>query len=323
MKNIAILTGGYSKEYEISLKSGNNVFKKIKDSKYKIYNIILSKKNFIYIDKNKKKININLNGFFIKKKNKIITFDLIINMIHGTPGEDGVIKNYFNFLKIPCTGSDVYTSLITFNKLLCKNIIKELNITKVPKHIYLNTKNIVNKNVIKKIYTPCIIKPNKSGSSLGVTVVNKPSKLDRAIQKAFKEDDEVIIEEFIIGREVSVGVIKFNKKIIVLPITEIVSNNTFFDYKAKYNNESTKITPAILDKKLENKIINLSKKIYTSLNISDLCRIEYIILKNNIYFLEINTIPGLTKNSILYTQLKHSKITLRRLIFSMINSNIK
>jgi D-alanine-D-alanine ligase len=323
MKNIAILTGGYSQELYISIRSGEMIYKNIDKTKYKVYKIIISKYKCVYVDNNKIEYQINKNNFTLKIKNKIILFDLIINIIHGSPGEDGQIKAYFDFIQIPCTGISFLNFANTFNKYICKQIIKTKNIN-TPKSLFLNKKDDISTHVIKRIKEnikfPCIIKPNKSGSSLGVSIIKNTTDIYQGMKKAFKEDDEIIIEEFIKGREFSVGIINYKKICQILPITEIISNNEFFDYNAKYKGQSKEITPANINIIINKQLQNISKIIYNQFNIQDMCRIEYILANNKIYFLEINTIPGLTENSILTQQINKTHISLKLIIRDIINN---
>lgn len=318
MKKIGIIMGGYSNESKISLKSGEVVFNNIDIIKYKPYKIYLFKDKWYVLYKNKEYI-INKENFSFKKRNKIINFDIIFNIIHGNPGENGIIQAYFELINQPYTGSDFYTSSLTFNKKNCSNVLKEIGIY-IPKSFLLKKKENNINYILNNIEFPCIVKPNKSGSSLGISKVEKKEDILSSIDKAFNEDDEILIENFLYGIEISVTVFNYRGLIKILPITEIISYNNFFDYEAKYLGKSKEITPARITKELEKKILNISINIYKYLNIKGLSRIEFIIVNNIPYFLEINTIPGITNESILPKQAIISNISLKEIINDIIKS---
>lgn len=316
--NIAIIMGGYGNEYNISLKSGEFIFKNIDYKKYNPYKIFILKNKWVYIDDNGNEYNINKHDFSIKKQNKKIKFDVVFNIIHGHPGENGCIQAYFELLNIPYTGSNFYTSALTFNKNYCIQILKRFGIKTAPS-FFLDIKKGINiERILKQVGIPCIVKPNRSGSSIGITKVIEKDKLIFAIEKASYEDTEILIEKFLSGTELSVGVLEYKKKIKVLPITEIISNSDFFDYEAKYFGKGKEITPADISSKIEKKIYKLSKKIFILLGINGLARSEYIIVNDIPYFLEINTIPGFTKESIFPKQINMANISLTNIINDMI-----
>ncbi len=323
IKKIAILVGGYSKESVISLESGKIIYQNLCRNKYYPYKVFVSKNKWVMIDENNKEYPINKKNFSVLVYGNTIKFDCVFIAIHGSPGENGIFQAYFELLNIPYTGCDFYNSSITFNKKYCLSFLNNFGIN-TTKFVFLNKKEKFCKNkIIETIGIPCFVKPNKSGSSLGVSKVKNKIELNFAINNAFKEDDEVIIESFLSGIEVSVGVFSFNnKKIFVLPITEIISKNDFFDFESKYSGESKIITPANISKNLENKLQQISKKIYKILNLSGVSRSEYIIVNNIPYFLEINTIPALSKNSILPKQLKAAGISLSYFFHRIISSSI-
>ena len=308
--------GGYSSEYKVSIRSGNEVYNNLSSLKHNLFRVIITKENWYCIDKNEKKYEINIKNFRVNKP-KII-FDYVINVIHGSPGEDGLIQSYFKMLNINHSSSDYSQSALTFNKNECKNfLIKHEVLT--PKSFFLNKNINININeIINKTGIPVFVKPNKGGSSFGISRAEKINNLKFSIEKAFKEDDEVIIEEEIKGREISVSVIQFKNKIIALPPTEIVTHNEFFDYNAKYKGQSDEITPAKLSKDKTILIQKLSKKIYKILDLKGFSRSDFILKNNKFYFLEINTNPGLTKESILPQQALSYGISLEKLFKSLI-----
>ncbi|WP_185864941.1 D-alanine--D-alanine ligase [Blattabacterium cuenoti] len=321
MKKIAVVMGGFSKESFLSLESGQIVFDNLCRKKYEPYKAyILDNKWVINIDNNIE-YPINKEDFSIIRNHKRLNFDCIFNIIHGTPGEDGILSAYFELLKIPYTGCNFYQSNITFNKKYCLSFVKNFGI-KIANSIFINKNQIFSKEkILKKIGTPCFVKPTKSGSSLGISKVNNKKEFDSALKTAFKKDDEVIIEEFLNGIEVSVGVYSFHDKITILPITEIISQNDFFDFESKYSGKSKEITPARLSNKIENKLLNIAEKIFRILNLTGMARSEFIIVDEEPFFLEINTIPGFSKESIFPKQLKVAGISLSDFFHKMISSS--
>ena len=319
MKNIAILMGGYSSEYEISLASGNVVYDILKkNKKFNFYKIIISVDKWYHIDIDNSIYEIDKKNFTIIKNNKIVNFDLVFNTIHGIPGENGEIQRYFDNLKIPQTSSESDVAELTFNKNNCKNKLKEIEII-TPKSLLLNIEDEINvDNILEKIKMPFFIKPNKGGSSYGISRIDKRKNIIKGIKKCFKEDNEALIEEEIIGREISVGVVNYKNEIIALPPTEIISYNTFFDYEAKYKGESDEITPAEISKEEEIIIKKKSIEIYKFLKLSGFSRSDFILKNNIFYFLEINTNPGLTKESILPQQARAANINLYDLFNSVL-----
>ena len=321
MKNIAILMGGYSSEFEISLASGNVVYDILKNNKkFNFYKIIISVDKWYHIDINNSIYDIDKKNFTLIKNNKIIKFDLVFNTIHGIPGENGEIQMYLDKLKIPQTSSKSEVAKLTFNKNDCKNKLKKINII-TPKSLLLNIKDKINiENILDEIKMPFFIKPNKGGSSYGISRIDKEKNIINGLKKCFKEDDEALIEEEIIGREISVGVVNINNKVIALPPTEIISYNTFFDYKAKYEGESDEITPAHITKNEEIMIKKISIEIYNFLKLSGFSRSDFILKNNIFYFLEVNTNPGLTKESILPQQARAANIDLYKLFNSLLKT---
>lgn len=312
-KNIAIIMGGYSSEYKISLKSGSVVYKHLNKNKYNPYTIHIFKEKWMHVDDNGNEFPINKNDFSITLKNKKITFDCVFNAIHGSPGEDGYMQAYFSLLRIPISGCSFYQSALTFNKRDLLSVLKPYGI-KTAKSYYLNEGDIIDEDIIiKNVGLPCFVKANKAGSSFGISKVHTKEKLASAIETAYKEDNEIIIESFLDGVEVSVGVISYQGKTKVLPITEIVSENDFFDYEAKYLGKSQEITPARISNKLAQKVNTVAKKIYEVLKMVGFTRSEFIFVNDEPHLLEVNTTPGLTEASILPQQAQLAGINLSEL----------
>ncbi|WP_282136849.1 D-alanine--D-alanine ligase [Seonamhaeicola maritimus] len=322
-KNIAIIMGGYSSEYQISLKSGNVVFETLDFSKYNAYRVHIFKDKWVYVDENDAEFPIDKNNFSVNINNESITFDCVFNAIHGSPGEDGFMQAYFELLGIPHSSCPMYQAAVTFNKRDCLSILKPYGI-KTAESYYLNLGDAINENsIIEKVGLPCFVKANKAGSSFGVTKVHKKEDLQNAIDIAFKEDDEIIIEQFLDGTEVSVGVITYKGETKVLPITEIVSENDFFDYEAKYLGKSQEITPARLSEEQEEKVNIVAKKVYETLKMTGFSRSEYIFKDGDPHLLEVNTVPGLTKESILPQQAAEDGISLADLFDNAIQEALK
>lgn len=310
--------GGYSSEYKISLSSGNVVYNNLDRSKYVPYRIHVFKDKWVYVDDNDLEFTIDKNDFSINVDSFKITFDCVFNAIHGSPGEDGYMQGYFELLGIPHTSCPMYQAQITFNKRDCLSILKPYGI-KTATSYYLNLGDTIDEvAIIEKVGLPCFVKANKSGSSFGVTKVHKTEDLQHAIDVAFKEDDEIIIESFLEGTEVSVGVITYKGETKVLPITEIVSENDFFDYEAKYLGKSQEITPARLTTDEEEKVTVVAKKVYEVLKMTGFSRSEYIFMNGEPHLLEMNTVPGLTEESILPQQAAVAGISLVELFDSAI-----
>ncbi len=314
--------GGYSSEVAISLKSGNVVFKHLNTNKYNAFCIHILKEGWFYVD-NDIKIPVNKHDFSIEKDGKKITFDCVFNAIHGAPGENGTILAYFDLLGIQHTSASFYQMALTFNKRDTLSILRKYNIP-TAKSVYLNRGNTITvDDIVNTVGLPCFIKPNNAGSSFGISKAHTKEDILSGIEKAYKEDDEILIESFLDGTEVSVGVIQYKNKTKVLPITEIVSENDFFDYEAKYEGKSQEITPARLTPEEETKVNAIAKKVYTVLNMSGFSRSEYILVKGEPHFLEMNTVPGLTEESILPQQAKEAGISLTELFDNAIESALK
>jgi len=306
-QNIAIVTGGYSNESVVSYKSAANVLEHIDLEKWNCHVIDISKNGWFYTNEKNEQVEVNKNDFSIILNNQIIKFDLAFICLHGTPGEDGKIQGYFDCLNIRYTSSSCVNSAIMLNKYYTTAISSHngINVSKsIRLYINNNNNNNDNKNkILKKLTLPVFVKSNNGGSSIGMTKVMHADELNSALETAFKEDAEVLVEEFVDGREFTVGVIKIKTDIMILPITEIIGN-TFFDFKAKYEGESREITPANITKEMSDKLIQASKHIYETFDCKGIIRIDYIY--SNILdapvMLEINSIPGQTKKSVIPQQ---------------------
>jgi len=302
--------GGYSSEYLISLKSGNVVYQFLDKTKFEAYRIHIFKEKWVYVDDTDTEFPVDKNDFSVTIKGTKINFDVVFNAIHGTPGEDGLMQAYFELLGIPQSSCDYYQAALTFNKRDLLSVLKPYGI-KTATSYYLNLGDEINTDLIlKTVGLPCFVKPNKSGSSFGISKVKTKEEFIPAIENAYKEDNEIIIESFLDGTEVSVGVINYKGEITVLPITEIVSENDFFDYEAKYLGKSKEITPARISAEMTAKVSTVAKKAYEVLKMSGFSRSEFIIVDNEPHMLEMNTIPGLTTESLIPQQAAAAGISL-------------
>ena len=321
-KNIAIVMGGYSSEAEISLKSGEVVYNSLDTSKYALFKVYILKEKWVVL-KNDLEYQINKNDFSFLLDNQHIHFDCVFNAIHGDPGENGTLIAYFDMLGIKHTSAPFYQMALTFNKRDTLSVLKEYGIPTAISFYMHQRDDIVTDTIIKKVGLPCFVKPNRAGSSFGVSKVYKEENLKNAIEKAYEEDEEIIIESFLDGKEVSVGVIEYHNELIVLPITEIVSENDFFDYEAKYMGKSKEITPARISQAEKELVEKQAKKIYQILNMKGFSRSEFIIVNGVPYFLEINTVPGMTEESLLPQQAKVASISLSELFDNAIQLALK
>jgi len=311
-KNIAIVMGGHSSEVDISIKSGTVVYNHLDEKKYNPFKVLILKEGW-YVDVNGERFSIDKNDFSVHIEGEKIVFDCVFNAIHGNPGENGVILAYFDLLGIKHTSAPFYQMALTFNKRDCLSVVKEYDIPAAVSYYLNKGDDIDTSNIIDKVGLPCFVKPNNAGSSFGISKVYKEIDLLRAIKKAYKEDSEILIESFLDGTEVSVGVISYKGSIKVLPITEIVSENDFFDYAAKYEGKSQEITPARISESIKVKVEAIARKVYEVLNMSGFTRSEYILVNDVPHFLEMNTVPGLTEESILPQQAQEAGISLTEL----------
>ena len=309
MKNIAILTGGDSAEYDISILSANTVLQHLNPELFKGYIIHLKNNKFTALTKGKK-IDVDESNFTFELESKRISFDFIFMAIHGSPAENGLIQPYFDNLNIPYTSCNSKVSALTFNKYECNKKLKELGFSCAASFLYKKENNIFEQEIIDRIKLPCFVKPNGAGSSFGISKVKKKEDLRKAINNALHHDNKVLIEQFIDGVEISCGVYTNKNNVHALPITEIVTENEFFDYQAKYEGKSQEITPARISKKLTSEVQKLTSDIYKAIELNGICRIDYIIMNEKTYIIEINTIPGFTEESIIPQQVKSANLKL-------------
>ncbi|MBX9448521.1 MAG: D-alanine--D-alanine ligase [Taibaiella sp.] len=305
-KKLAIVAGGYSGEYVISLRSVKTVMDHLDRSLYDIYKIIITKDRWYAELEDGSETDVDKNDFSIESGGQKINFDGVFIVIHGTPGEDGRLQGYFDMIGLPYTTCNAIVSALTFNKSSCNQVVKNMQVVQVANSIRLFKKGGYSIGaILEEVNLPLFVKPNESGSSLGVSKVTEVSQLQAAIDAAFEEDNEVLVEEFIKGRELTIGVFEQDGKIVVLPPTEIISKNVFFDFEAKYTTGVTdEITPAQIPDDLRKEMEEKSEIIYKGLGCRGVVRIDYIWNSEDqhLYFLEVNTMPGQSENSLIPQQ---------------------
>lgn len=308
-KTIALVTGGFSGEAVISYKSAITIGNNLDSEKFNVYKIDINPGGWFYESNDGKKIEVNKDDFSIQEGNKKIIFDAVFIGMHGTPGEDGKLQGYFDLLKIPYTGCDAATSAITFNKRFAVAVAAMSGIN-VAKSVILIKNNFMSPDeIVSNLKFPVFIKPNNGGSSIGMSKVGDPSdELGVAIEKAFKEDDQVLVEEMIKGREFTAGVFRSKGNIIVLPLTEVRAHDDkdFFDFEAKYQGKSSETTPAEIEEVVADKIRDAARKIYSVFNCRGVVRIDFIYNEaaGKPFMLEVNTIPGQSEASIIPQQVR-------------------
>lgn len=317
---IAFVTGGYSSEAVISYKSAVTIENNIDTGKYEVFKIDITPDGWWYQTGTGRKIAVDRSDFSLSADGRKVTFDAVLIGIHGTPGEDGKLQGYFDLLGIPYTSCDAATSAITFNKRYTVAVAAFAGIP-VARSLHIFKHNpLTPEEILKQVSLPVFVKPNNGGSSIGMSKVHKAEDMAAALEKAFREDDQLLIEEFIAGREFTVGVFKTIEGIIVLPITEVATDKDFFDFEAKYEGKSVETTPARVDEHMADSIRKTARKVYEIFNCRGVVRIDFIFneAKNAPYILEINTVPGQSEASIVPQQVKAMGWTLKDFYSSLI-----
>ncbi len=314
-KNIALLAGGFTGESVVSLKSAQQIDSQLDRDLFDVFKVIVTDKNWYYEHSEKEKIEINKNDFSLTIQGSKIIFDVVFIIIHGSPGEDGKMQSYFDLLKIPYTTCDATTSALTMNKGYTKAVVQGINGLNTANSIQLFNQDKTNEPEIEsQLKLPLFIKPNNGGSSIGMSKVNEWEELTSALNKAFAEDNQILVEEFIRGREFTVGIYQHQNEVIVLPITEIKSSKEFFDYEAKYTTGMTEeITPADLSEEQTAKVGEIVKAVFSKLNCKGVVRVDFILqdFTDEFFFIEINTVPGQSANSIIPQQVKAAGMNMK------------
>lgn len=321
-KNIAIVMGGYSSEAGISLKSGQVVYENLNKDKYVPHRVHILKDKWVYVDEGNREHPINKEDFSTTVNGYKIRFDAVFNAIHGHPGEDGTLLAYFDLLGMPHSSASFYQMAVAFNKRDCLSLLKPYGVL-TAKSVYLNQGDEIDADsILSRVGLPCFVKPNRAGSSFGISKVYNREQLSPALEKAFSEDNQILIEEFLDGTEVSVGVITYEGRVKVMPITEIVTENDFFDYEAKYLGASEEITPARISEVQKQNIEKEAERIYSTLQLKGLSRIDFMLVGDLPYFIELNMVPGLSAESILPKQAREAGMSLSELFESAIEGSI-
>ena len=324
-KNIAVVTGGNSGEYEISLKSAANIANSLDKNLYSVFLIHLCGGEWTFTDTDNAVYQINKNDFTLTINEKKLFFDCVFIAIHGDPGENGKLQGYFDMLKIPYTGCDAAVSALTFNKNLCNRVLSSYGIKTADSVCLLKGETIDEQAVLEAVGLPCFVKPCNSGSSVGMSKVNQKKELSTAVKRAFEFDNQVLIEKFIHGREITCGVMKINNRVQALAVTEVISKKEYFDFEAKYNPSlADEITPANIPPRIEELCKKTSEQIYKVLNCKGITRSDFIYdeIETSLYFIEINTIPGQTNESIIPKQVRYLGLDFTQLCTQVIEEAV-
>ena len=320
-RTIAIIAGGDSSELPVSLRSAQGIYSFIDKERYNLYIVEMQGKRWEVVLPNGEKTPIDRNDFSFIENEEKKNFDFAYITIHGTPGENGILQGYFDLIGMPYSSCNVLVSAMTFNKFTCNQYLKGFGIRVSESMILRKGFEILDEEVINKVGLPCFIKPNAGGSSFGVTKVKTKEEIQPAIEKAFGESDEVMIEAFMQGTEITCGCYKTKDKDVVFPITEVVTSNEFFDYDAKYNGQVDEITPARIPEETAERVRLLTSAIYDILGCDGIIRIDYIITEGEkVNMLEINTTPGMTATSFIPQQVRAAGLDIKDVMTDIIEN---
>ena len=323
MKNIGIVYGGYSSEIVVSRKSAEGILSFIDRRQYNVFQVLLTREKWVVVSENKE-FSVDRNDFTFSINGKKLTFDCVYITIHGTPGEDGLLQGYLKMMNIPHTTCDVLPAALTFNKFTCNSYLKGFGVAVADSVLLRKGREYNAEDIKEKIGLPCFVKPNAGGSSFGITKVKSFEELEPAIEKAFDESDEALVETFMKGTEVTCGIYKTLSKDVVMPLTEVISKNEFFDFEAKYNAEKAiEITPARISDELTEKIQKITSLIYDILNCKGIVRMDYIITDKKIFLLEVNTTPGMTPTSFIPQQVEAMGMSMQEVMTEIIEDAIE
>jgi len=323
-KNIAIVAGGDSSEYIVSVRSGANVLKAINQELFTPWLVRMKGEEWIVLDGENKLTDVDKSDFSFTVNGQNCKFDYAYIIIHGTPGEDGLLQGYFEMLHVPYSSCDVQSSALTFNKFFCNNYLRSFDIQMAQSVRLIIGEKYSAEQIIESLGLPLFVKPSAGGSSFGVTKVKEAKDLVEAVNKALDESPEAIIEQFIEGKEFTCGVVKTGKRKLVLPVTEVIPKNEFFNYESKYiPGMAEEITPARISEELTLKVQALSSRIYDLCSCSGIVRIDYILKGDTFYFLEVNTVPGMTETSFIPQQIKAMGMNLTDLLTDIIQDGLK
>ena len=322
MKNIAIIAGGNSSEYEVSMKSGKNIYDEVDENRYNKYLVILKGRDW-HVEIGEKKYPVDRNDFSFTRDGEKILFDFAYITIHGVPGENGLLQGYLDMMGVPYGCCNVLASALTFDKHTCNTYLKSYGVNVADSVMLIRGMAYDVNEIINEVGLPCFVKPNAEGSSFGVTKVKEAAQLEDALKKAFALCREVLIETFIDGTELTCGVVKAGDMDITMPIAEVVPKNEFFDFEAKYDpTKSDEIIPARISPELTNRIKILSSMIYDILRCEGIIRVDYIVREDEIFMLEVNTTPGMTSNSFVPKMVRAMGGTLREVLTKIIDNKL-
>ncbi len=322
MKNIAIIAGGNSSEYEVSMKSGKNIYDEVDENRYNKYLVILKGRDW-HVEIGEKKYPVDRNDFSFTRDGEKILFDFAYITIHGVPGENGLLQGYLDMMGVPYGCCNVLASALTFDKHTCNTYLKSYGVNVADSVMLIRGMTYDVNEIINEVGLPCFVKPNAEGSSFGVTKVKEAAQLEDALKKAFALCREVLIETFIDGTELTCGVVKAGDMDITMPIAEVVPKNEFFDFEAKYDpTKSDEIIPARISPELTNRIKTLSSMIYDILRCEGIIRVDYIVRDDEIFMLEVNTTPGMTSNSFVPKMVRAMGGTLREVLTKIIDNKL-
>ena len=321
--NVAVIAGGDSSEFVVSVKSGANVFNSVDTTRFTPWLVQIKGKEWTVFQQEKKIADIDKSDFSFQHNGEKITFSFAYITIHGTPGEDGILQGYFDLMKIPYSTCNVHSSSLTFNKWFCSNYLRSFGVKMARSIKKRKGETIDVAEITRQLGLPIFVKPNAGGSSFGVTKVKQTAELAEAVEKAWMESDEALIEEFVEGAEFTCGLVKLRDKELIFPVTEVLPKNEFFDYEAKYTpGAAEEITPARLPENLFKKCQQISSEIYDLCQCSGIVRVDFILKNNDFYFLEVNTTPGMTGTSFIPQQIAAMGLTLKEVLTLIINDGL-
>lgn len=320
-RTIAIVAGGDTSEYEVSLRSAQGIYSFIDKEKYTLYIVGMHGLDWHVRLDDGRTLPVDRNDFSFQLDGQKVKFDFAYITIHGTPGEDGRLQGYFDMLRIPYSCCGVLAAALTYDKFACNQYLHAYGVRIAESLLLRQGQTITDDEVVEKIGLPCFIKPSLGGSSFGVTKVKTREQIQPAIAKAFEEAQEVVVEAFMDGTELTCGCYKTKEKEVVFPITEVVSHNEYFDYKAKYNGESDEITPARIPDELADRVKKLTSAIYDILGAQGIIRVDYIVTEGSkINLLEVNTTPGMTATSFIPQQVRAAGLDIKDVMTDIIEN---
>ena len=321
INNLGVIAGGYSGESEVSLRSAQTLLHHLKDAPYNVILVLISTDKWV-AQWQEKEFPIDKNDFSFMGPEGKVKFDFAYIIIHGTPGEDGKLQGYLDMMNVPYNTGNALNMAVTFNKGATQRSLKLAGI-QISDFIHLRKQDSIREGfIIEQVGLPCFVKPAEAGSSLGASKVKEAHELKPALRKVFEVDDEAMIERYLVGKELTCGVVSYKGEVRALPVTEVISKNEFFDYEAKYNSAATEeITPADITADATSRIQKLAVDIFHLLNCRGIIRIDFFLCKDELYVVEVNTVPGFSKQSIVPQQLAVEGIAIKDLLLDIIQTS--